>query len=107
MSATTTAMSHAAAHFSQTYAEARAKFMAAADAADLDVECHVHPMLGRDDEQLALDVALDGAKDASSLLIVSSGCHGVEGFCGSGVQVALLGDAAWRRAAREAGVAVL
>jgi len=97
----------AAAHFSQTYAQARGKFMAAADAAGLDVESHVHPMLGRDDEQLAMDVVLDGAKDASSLLIVSSGCHGVEGFCGSGVQVALLKDPAWRRAAREAGVAVL
>ncbi len=100
-------MSHVAEYFSQTYAEARAKFIAAADAADLDVESHVHPMLGRDDEQLAMDVALDGAKDASSLLIVSSGCHGVEGFCGSGVQIALLHDAAWRHAAREAGVAVL
>ena len=28
-----------------------------------------------------------------SLLVVSSACHGVEGFCGSGVQVALLDDA--------------
>lgn len=102
-------MSSAAAsrHFSQTYAEARGKFLAAAEAADLDVESHVHPMLGRDGEQLAMDVALDGAKDAAALLIVTSACHGVEGFCGSGVQVAMLSDPAWRRAARDAGVAVL
>jgi len=94
-------------HFSQTYAEARARFLAAVEAADLDVESHIHPMLGRDGEQLAMDVALDGPKDAASLLLLTSACHGVEGFCGSGVQLALLSDPAWRRAAHEAGVAVL
>ncbi len=96
-----------AAHFSQSYAQARAKFLAAAAAADLDVQSHPHPLLGRDGEALAMDVALDGAKDAHSLLIVSSACHGVEGFCGSGVQVALLHNAAWRRTTADAGVAVL
>jgi hypothetical protein len=94
-------------HFSQTYQEARAKFLAAAEAVGLDVEPHVHPMLGRDGETLAMDVVLDGPRDASSLLIISSGCHGVEGFCGSAVQTALLGDAAWRREAAGRGVAVL
>jgi hypothetical protein len=93
--------------FAQNYAEARQKFLAAAEDADLDVHIHPHPMLGRDGELLALDVVRDGPRDADALLIVSSGCHGIEGFCGSGVQVALLRDAAWRRAAREAGVAVL
>jgi hypothetical protein len=93
--------------FSQSYAEARGKFLAAVDAADLDVEPHMHPMLGRDGEALAMDVALEGARDARALLILSSGCHGVEGFCGSGVQVALLRDPAWHHAVREAGVAVL
>ena len=38
----------AAAHFSQSYAEARGKFLAAVEAAGLDVESHPHPMLGRD-----------------------------------------------------------
>ena len=98
---------NASANFSQSYAEARARFIAAAEAAGLDVESHAHPMLGRDGELLAMDVVRDGAKDAASLLILSSACHGVEGFCGSGVQTHLLGDAAWRRAAREAGVAML
>src|ERR1700757_3577034 len=93
--------------FSQSYAQARDNFVAAADAAGLDVESHLHPMLGRDGETLAMDVARDGPKDAHALYVLTSGCHGVEGFCGSGVQVALLGDAAWRRAAHAAGVAVL
>jgi hypothetical protein len=93
--------------FSQRYAEARVKFLAAAEAAGLDVQPHVHPLLGRDGETLALDVVRDGPADAGRVLIVSSACHGVEGYCGSGVQVTMLRDAAWRRAAREAGVAVL
>ena len=83
--------------FAQTYAEARAKFLAAVDAAGLDVHSHAHPLLGRDGEALAMDVVRDGPADATRLLIVSSACHGVEGFCGSGVQVALLGDGASKR----------
>ena len=90
----------AAGYFSQSYTEARAKFLAAAEQAGLDVESHVHPLLGRDGETLAMDVVRDGPKDAPAVLIVSSACHGVEGYCGSGVQIALLGDAAWRSASR-------
>ena len=97
----------AAVHFSQSYAEARGKFLAAVDAAGLDVESHLHPMLGRDGEPLAMDVVLEGPTDARALLVISSGCHGVEGYCGSGVQTALLHDAAWRLVVQNAGVAVL
>ena len=66
--------------FAQTYTEARAKFLDGACAA-LDVQCHLHPLPGRDGETLAMDVARFGAADAQRLLIVSSACHGVEGFC--------------------------
>lgn len=97
----------AAAHFSQSYAQARERFLSAAEAAGLDVESHTHPLLGRDGETLALDVVFEGARDARSLLVLSSGCHGVEGFCGSGVQHALLRDGAWHRLLRDSGVAVL
>jgi len=97
----------ASAYFSQTYQEARQKFLAAADAARLDVQSHVHPMLGRDGETLAMDVVFDGPRDAKSLLIISSACHGVEGYCGSGVQAMLLGDAGFRQTAAQAQVAVL
>jgi hypothetical protein len=67
----------------------------------------LHPLTGRDGEALAMDVARDGPADADRLLIVSSACHGVEGYCGSGVQVAALHDAQWREKARAQGVAVL
>jgi len=93
--------------FARDYREARAKFIAAAEAAGLDVQIHPYPMLGRDGEILAMDVAREGARDAAALLIITSGCHGAEGFCGSGVQVALLRDEAWHALLREQGVAVL
>ncbi len=93
--------------FAQSYAEARAKFQAAAHGARLAVQSHPHPLLGRDGEMLAMDVVRSGAADAPALLLISSGCHGVEGYCGSGVQNALLADPAFHAAASAAGVAVL
>ncbi len=100
-------MSDASRHFAQTYAEARTQFRVAAAAAGLTVHSQAHPLPGRDGEDLALDVARQGALDAKQLLIITSGCHGLEGFCGSGIQVGLLHDAEWRAAAQAAGVAVL
>jgi hypothetical protein len=94
-------------YFSQSYQEARTKFLAAAQAAGLMVETHGHPLPGRDGEALAMDVARLGPADAKALLLISSACHGVEGFCGSGVQNALLADAGFHAAATRAGVAVL
>ena len=93
--------------FSPSYARARAKFLQAATAVGARIQSHLHPLAGRDGETLAMDLALDGPADADRLLIVSSACHGAEGFCGSGVQVFALHDAAWRAQAAAAGVAVL
>jgi hypothetical protein len=96
-----------AANFSQTYPEARSKFVAAAEAAGLAVQSHPHPMLGQHGEPLAMDVVRDGPADAQAVLLISSACHGVEGFCGSGLQTTLLGDRTLREAARAQGVALL
>ncbi|MDE2606427.1 MAG: M14 family metallopeptidase [Burkholderiales bacterium] len=93
--------------FSRSYAEARQKFLAAAGAAGLRVESRLHPRKGLQGEDLAMDVVREGDAGADKVLIVSSACHGVEGFCGSGVQVAALGDAALRARAAERGVALL
>ena len=93
--------------FSASYAEARTKFLEAAAQAGLLVTSYAHPLPGRDGEALAMDVALEGAPDAQKLLILSSACHGVEGYCGSGVQVSALHDAEWREKARAQGVSVL
>ncbi|RYF65037.1 MAG: DUF2817 domain-containing protein, partial [Comamonadaceae bacterium] len=93
--------------FSHSYAEARKKFLEAGATAGLPIESHAHPLKGRDGEDLAMDVVRDGPLDAKKLLIVSSACHGVEGYCGSGVQVFALHDQEWRDKARAAGVATL
>ena len=93
--------------FSPTYAKARVKFLEAAAAAGLQVRSYEHPLKGREGEQLAMDVACDGDPKADKLLILTSGCHGVEGYCGTGVQVFALHDAEWRAKARAQGVAVL
>lgn len=93
--------------FSSSYREARTKFLEAASAAGLQVESHVHPLKGRDGEVLAMDVVREGPADAKSLLVITSACHGVEGYCGTGVQVNALHDAEWRKKALDQGVAVL
>ncbi len=94
--------------FSSDYAEARTKFIAAAEDAGASLEHHVlEGLAGAQGETLATDVALLGAADASALLVLSSGVHGAEGFCGSGCQVALLRDESLLALAKARGVALL
>ena len=107
MENTSTTASAVAAFFAQTYSEARKKFLAAASRGGLDVQSAMHPQRGQDGEALAVDVARFGRADAQALLVISSGCHGAEGFCGSGVQNALLADTDFHTAATQADVAVL
>ena len=76
--------------FSATYAEAREKFLAAARGAGADIESYAHPLKGPDGGDLATDVARLGPAGAARMVVVSSATHGVEGYCGSGIQVALL-----------------
>ena len=64
--------------FAASYAQARAQFVGAAAVAGLALQPQVHPLCGPNGETLALDVVRDGPLDAPRLLIVSSGCHGVE-----------------------------
>lgn len=46
---------------------------------------------------MALDVAQDGPADAKKIALISSAVDGVEGFCGSGIQVQALRDRSWRK----------
>ncbi len=95
-------------HFSGTYAEARSKFLEACARKDAPVESFVmETHRGALGETLATDVARIGAPDATRLLIVTSGTHGPEGFCGSGCQVATLHDGDLLGRLEAAGVALL
>jgi hypothetical protein len=76
--------------FSHNYAQAQQRFRDAAAQRGLAVESSVLDLVGADGEELAIDVVRDGPADAARLLIVISGVHGVEGYCGSAVQTGLL-----------------
>jgi hypothetical protein len=73
--------------FSQTYAEAQRRFRVAAAAAGATLQTHAIHAASSD--PLAIDVAILGSANAPAL-IVSSGIHGIEGYFGSAVQLALL-----------------
>jgi hypothetical protein len=75
--------------FSPDYATARHRFREVA--ADLGWRLEAHPVgaTGPAGEDLTIDVALAG-DSSDKALVVSSGIHGVEGFFGSAVQLALL-----------------
>ncbi len=75
-------------NFAATYAEARARFLAAAVAAGARIDTHRHPLRGPAGEKLATDVARLGPGDARRLIVTISATHGVEGHCGSGIQTA-------------------
>ncbi|MEO8202848.1 MAG: M14 family metallopeptidase [Betaproteobacteria bacterium] len=94
-------------HFATTYAEAREGFLAAARGRGLAVESLANPLKGAQGEELATDAVLMGRADAGALLVVTSGTHGAEGFCGSGCQRALLADDDMARRLDAAGVALL
>ena len=73
--------------FSATYAEARAKFRETAQEAGGALEAIANPNRGPDGGDLSTDVAWFGPRDAGKVLVMVSGTHGGEGFCGSGAQV--------------------
>jgi len=99
---------NASPHFAQTYAEARDKFLAAGAERGARMFRDVHPSeRGAQGEELSIDGAKIGDDKAPALLLLTSGTHGVEGFCGSGCQVALLRDDAFLSAVERADVCVL
>jgi hypothetical protein len=80
-------------YFARSYSEARTKFLAAAHAAKAALTHYALTNYhGPENEGLVIDVALLGSKNPESLLVLISGTHGVEGFCGSGCQVGYLTD---------------
>lgn len=84
---------NASQHFRSTYAAARDAFRGAAGTRGLTIQAHRNPAKGAAGEDLTTDVALLGPVQASRLMIVLSGTHGAEGFCGSGIQVSWLARA--------------
>ncbi|WP_439815882.1 DUF2817 domain-containing protein [Zavarzinia sp. CC-PAN008] len=89
--------------FSADHAQARGRFLTAAQARRLPLVSHVHPLRGPRDEELACDVVRLGPADAGRILLLVAGTHGVEGFFGT----AALLDALEGGIAPPAGCAIL
>jgi Protein of unknown function (DUF2817) len=78
-------------YFSKDYYEARDQFLNAAASAGARVTSVKHPSAtGLGGRAIYMDCAALGAPDAPHALVVISGTHGPEGYCGSGVQTGLL-----------------
>ena len=97
MSGTNEGIQDAKSPFSPDYTTARVRFREAADKLDLKREAHSINQPGPDGEDLTIDVAITPGIHSESALVISSGLHGVEGFLGSAVQLALLRAWAARR----------
>ncbi|MEP7329506.1 MAG: M14 family metallopeptidase [Betaproteobacteria bacterium] len=96
------------AHFCATYVEARERFDIAAKSRGMTLQSHVHPTArGAQGEELAIDVACMGTAGADAVLVLISGTHGAEGFCGSGAQVGLLHDDRFVHAAMASGARIV
>jgi hypothetical protein len=76
--------------FSSDYSTARQRFRQAASHLGWQLEAHPIGGYGPGGEELAFDVGYSPSGDRERVLVISSGIHGVEGFFGSAVQVALL-----------------
>ena len=77
--------------FPTDYLDGRERFRALASRNDFVLESYEHPVeKGPQGETLSCDVARFGPSDAKRIILISSGTHGVEGFCGSGCQAELL-----------------
>jgi hypothetical protein len=81
-------------YYSEDYRTARTRLLSAAQASgDWTHEAIAHPLAGADGAALFIDVLWRGPQDAPRVLTISSGTHGVEGFCGSALQLQLIHDA--------------
>lgn len=75
--------------FSDSYSEARAKFLMSAESAGARLSSHEQAdQRGPGAERLFLDTAWFGRDDATTVLVNLSGTHGAEGFAGSAAQLA-------------------
>ncbi|MBI2314152.1 MAG: DUF2817 domain-containing protein [Betaproteobacteria bacterium] len=83
-------MSGAGGYFSPDYATARERFLAAAQSAGARLHTLALDARGPDGSPLSIDIAWLGAPAPSRVFLHSSGMHGVEGFAGSAIQLALL-----------------
>jgi len=75
--------------FREDYSSARSAFLSACQATKCELKAYKNDRYKtRDSVELITDTARFGSEKAKSVLVLISGTHGVEGFCGSACQVA-------------------
>lgn len=76
--------------FSASYITARERFRTVSSS--LGYQYTAYPIIQADPhgEKLTIDVVISGSPDSQRAVIISSGLHGIEGFLGSAIQLALL-----------------
>ena len=80
-------------NFSETYRQARELILSRAKtAAGWSHQSYEHPVAGVDGSPIYTDTFRQGPADAEKILVITSGTHGVEGFCGSALQSMLIAD---------------
>ncbi|OJY67561.1 MAG: hypothetical protein BGP16_03300 [Sphingobium sp. 66-54] len=76
--------------FAKDYEDARGKFLNAAEIARGEHRAYGHSLKGPAGEHLTTDVVWLGEKDAANVLVLKSGTHGVELYCGSACTIDIL-----------------
>jgi hypothetical protein len=79
-------------HVSDSYFQARERFLIAARARAAKIDGHAIASRSSRGEELSIDTAYLGPDSPECLLAISSGIHGVEGFAGGAIQHQLLRD---------------
>src|SRR5690606_4607864 len=83
-------------YFSASYRQARSRFLEASRAIGASTREIINPATGPAGETLATDLLRIGPANAERVLLTISATHGVEGYCGSGVQTGWLESGLWR-----------
>ncbi|MEM9507838.1 MAG: DUF2817 domain-containing protein [Cyanobacteria bacterium P01_E01_bin.35] len=94
-------------HFDSKYAKARHNFLAASSDDATLIRSWQHPLRGIAGEKLYLDLAWFGDLTAPKVLVLISGTHGVEGYCGSGIQVGSMRTGWHLQADKEVAIAMI
>ena len=93
--------------FTTSYLTARQQFLTASTPDAAFIKSWQHPLRGLAGERLYLDLAWLGDPAATKVLILLSGTHGVEGFCGSMIQTASIREGWQRQADRQVAIAMI
>lgn len=76
--------------FSPDYITARQRFREAACKLNWQQQALPIGQTGPNGEELTIDIAISSHENPENVLVISSGMHGVEGFFGSAIQLALM-----------------